>query len=343
MLLKKKIENRNLLVDVLRGIAIIGVLLINFPGSWSYVYPFLRYSDTIGSSFVDVIHSFFLFTAGASILYSLAKYNLSWSHSLAVRMTKRIIVLFGLGVLLNFLGTLTTSTTPFRIMGDLQYIALFYGLATILIVLLKRLRFLIAIIFLLLITYRVLISISFPYPVVLKLIPGTIMVLIGYVTMYMIHKRNNRFLLSLTMVIVGVCGLFLADLWSKILPISRILISGSFIIKVISCSWIIYGCLVFLVDVIKWKKWTYIFKVCGMNALCIYVVASFLDLLFRHIIVWSVPGSRITMSLTQWVYEQFIILLGNNMAASLCYALLFMFLMIAMAFFLYRRQLFIKA
>ena len=51
-------------LDVLRGLTIALMILVNTPGSWEYVYPPLRHSDWNGVKTTDLVFPFFLFIVG---------------------------------------------------------------------------------------------------------------------------------------------------------------------------------------------------------------------------------------------------------------------------------------
>ena len=63
--------NRSLAIDVFRGIAITGMILVNNPGSWSHVYAPLKHAEWHGWTPTDVIFPFFIVIVGISISLSL--------------------------------------------------------------------------------------------------------------------------------------------------------------------------------------------------------------------------------------------------------------------------------
>jgi predicted acyltransferase len=341
MVVEKKIENRNLPLDIIRGIAVFGMLLSDFPGNWSYVCEPLHYSESVGSTFADMLCSFFLFTVGASMFYSLLKYGVVWSKQLVIKILVRTFVLFSIGVALNLLKQITNPVISFQIMGDLQYLAVSYLVASILVLFLKRKHLLILLIVLIMIAHHVLLLQLFSFPFILKFLGYVSVVLTGYVTMSLGHNRRNRFLLALGILIIGLSGLLISSVLNRIYPVSRILMTGSFVTEVVSYAWIIYGFLVFFVEIIKWNKCTYPFKVFGMNALFVYVTANFIDILLRNIPACKAAGYLITP--LEWLYNNiYVMLFGNNVVASMSYAVVFMLLMWLFAFLLYRRKIFIK-
>jgi len=59
-------------MDAFRGLAIAMMVLVNNPGSYSYVYHPLRQSDWQGCTPADFVFPFFLIIVGISIAFSLA-------------------------------------------------------------------------------------------------------------------------------------------------------------------------------------------------------------------------------------------------------------------------------
>jgi predicted acyltransferase len=62
-------------LDVFRGIAIASMILVNNPGSWNYVYPWLDHAEWNGCTPTDLVFPFFLFIVGVAMAFSLSKYT----------------------------------------------------------------------------------------------------------------------------------------------------------------------------------------------------------------------------------------------------------------------------
>ncbi|PYO74059.1 MAG: hypothetical protein DMD67_14280 [Gemmatimonadetes bacterium] len=60
-------------LDAFRGLTIAGMLLVNDPGSWSYVYPPLDHAEWNGWTLTDLIFPFFLFIVGISLTLSFSR------------------------------------------------------------------------------------------------------------------------------------------------------------------------------------------------------------------------------------------------------------------------------
>lgn len=90
---------RLLSIDVLRGLTIIAMLVVNNPGSWADVYPPLRHADWHGLTPTDLVFPFFLFLVGVSLTLSrrLQQSTAAWPWREVLSRTGK---LFGLGLLL---------------------------------------------------------------------------------------------------------------------------------------------------------------------------------------------------------------------------------------------------
>ena len=66
---------RYLSLDVLRGLTVAFMILVNNPGTWKYVYPPLRHAAWTGCTPTDLVFPFFLFCTGAAMAFSFAKFD----------------------------------------------------------------------------------------------------------------------------------------------------------------------------------------------------------------------------------------------------------------------------
>jgi len=133
--LENKLSNRLLSLDVFRGITIMGMILVNNPGSWSYVYPALGHAEWHGVTPTDLIFPFFLFMVGITTAFSLTRRKESGENltKIYLQIIRRTIILFVLGLIL--------ASFPFypfekyiytiRIPGVLQRIAIVYFFTSI--------------------------------------------------------------------------------------------------------------------------------------------------------------------------------------------------------------------
>lgn len=158
-------SSRLLSLDILRGITIAGMILVNNPGSWSSIYKPLGHAQWHGLTPTDLVFPFFMFIMGVSTFMSLRKFNFEPSKKAIWKIIRRTILIFVIGLGLGWFGqfvrglangeTIGVAASHFgtlRILGVLQRLALAYGFAALIAVFVKN-KFIPWIIALLLIGY----------------------------------------------------------------------------------------------------------------------------------------------------------------------------------------------
>jgi predicted acyltransferase len=140
--------DRLLSLDVMRGLTILAMILVNNPGDWGAMYWPLAHADWHGWTPTDLIFPFFLFMVGVAMAYSFAKYTDgagSPTRAVWLRILRRTLVLILLGLALNASGRLLGVPFGFqenwnwdnlRWPGVLQRIALGYFGASLIVLLL---------------------------------------------------------------------------------------------------------------------------------------------------------------------------------------------------------------
>ena len=145
-------DNKRLLsLDILRGITIAGMLLVNNPGTWEYIYRPLDHAEWIGLSPTDLVFPFFVFCMGVSMAFSLKKFNYKPSSGLMWKIVRRTVVLFLIGWAVQWFGHLVRGLCkgdPFveavnnldtlRYLGVFQRLALVYFFGSLCAVLFNR-------------------------------------------------------------------------------------------------------------------------------------------------------------------------------------------------------------
>ena len=131
-------KNRILSVDIFRGLTIALMIVVNTPGSWSYVYAPLRHAEWHGWTPTDLVFPFFLFVSGVSLALSMSRLSDRNTAQLMQKIWKRVALIFLVGLLLNWFPFYHRHFNDLRIFGVLQRIALAYGIGATMILLLKR-------------------------------------------------------------------------------------------------------------------------------------------------------------------------------------------------------------
>ena len=144
---------RYISLDVLRGLTVAMMIVVNNPGSWSHVFPFLRHAEWNGCTPCDLVFPFFLFCVGVSMTFALAKFT-SLSKDSVIKVLKRGGLLYAVGFALTAFPfypaqyemdpALTFGQNwimwleHVRIMGVLARIALCYIVASLLVLWLRQ-------------------------------------------------------------------------------------------------------------------------------------------------------------------------------------------------------------
>lgn len=132
-------------LDVLRGAAVAGMIVVTSPGDWNQAYAPLRHTDWNGWTVTDMIFPSFLFAVGLALAWSFPRRldDPAERRAIWLRIARRVAALIALGLALNYAmeakdglwfddpgaGTLAHVRFP----GVLQRIALCYLLAAALI------------------------------------------------------------------------------------------------------------------------------------------------------------------------------------------------------------------
>lgn len=158
-MIDQKPSSRLLSLDILRGITIAGMIMVNNPGSWNFVYTPLGHAAWNGLTPTDLVFPFFMFIMGISTFISLRKFNFEFNKPTLQKILKRTIVIFLIGLGLGwlslsfrtyhqlsgeesgFLDIFFKSITNFeniRILGVMQRLAITYGATALIAILVKH-------------------------------------------------------------------------------------------------------------------------------------------------------------------------------------------------------------
>ena len=166
-----KTSPRLLSLDVLRGITISGMIMVNNPGSWGKIYTPLEHASWNWLTPTDLVFPFFMFIMGVSMYLSYKKFDFKLTGQTFTKLLRRSVLLFLIGMAIGWfslfcrgLVALRTEDIPLldkilqsansfdhiRILGVLQRLALvsFFGSLIVLSVKPKRIPWLIGFILL---------------------------------------------------------------------------------------------------------------------------------------------------------------------------------------------------
>lgn len=160
-------SKRLLALDILRGITIAGMILVNNPGSWGNIYAPLRHASWNGLTPTDLVFPFFMFIMGVSTFISLRKYDFKPAWPTILKIIRRTVVIFLIGLGVAWLGlflrgmasgaSVLEATLCFdhiRILGVMPRLAICYGAASLIAIFLRH-KYLPAFIVSLLVIYSI--------------------------------------------------------------------------------------------------------------------------------------------------------------------------------------------
>ncbi len=161
--MKKRYES----LDVLRGLTVAFMCIVNNPGTWAHIFPPLRHAGWDGCTPTDLVYPFFIFCMGCAMAFSFSKYEKTTAKAY-LKVLKRGALIFLVGFALNLYPFFPTSlhdeSWSFgqnylywlqhkRIFGVLQRIGMAYAIAGCLALWLKKPRKILAAIAALCVTY----------------------------------------------------------------------------------------------------------------------------------------------------------------------------------------------
>jgi len=355
-------------LDVFRGLTIASMILVNNSGDGVHTYWPLEHAKWNGWTPTDLIFSFFLFIVGVSMVFSFASRTARGQtrNQLLLHVLKRSAIIFALGLFLYAYPRFDVNTA--RIPGVLQRIAVVYLIASALVLFTGRItRGVIAAA--LLIGYWLLLT-RVPVPGVgagVLTLDGN---LVGYIDRSLIYNHlwiAHRFdpegilstLPSIATCLLGVftgewmrstktsieklAGLFAVaaisilggEIWNVWFPINKMIWTSSYVLFTAGLAMFVFGLCYWAVDVRGWKRWSVPFLIFGVNPLGIYFLASFAETaLHRHHIHGESIKNILYDNLFSWISDPYI--------ASLCWSISFVLVFLAVAWLMYRKQIFIR-
>jgi len=367
-----KTTNRYLALDVLRGLTIVAMITVNNPGSWSHIYAPLRHSEWHGCTPTDLVFPFFLFVVGVSMFFSFSKYGNTLNRDSFLRLAKRTLLIFAIGLFLNSFPQWAKDFSKLRILGVLQRIAIVYGIASLIVLSVNKkwLPYISGAILLLYWGILYYFGSADPYSLegnatlpfdtlilgvnhmykgygipfdpegLLSTIPAIVTALLGYMAGAQI-KNTEKQKVPQQLLIGGAIGIIAGLLWGFIFPINKPLWTSSYVLYSAGWASVALAGLIWIIDIKSYKKWTSFFVVFGMNPLFIFALSGLWAITLIRIIRFDNGEGKITNAYN-WIYQQVFVPLAGPLNGSLLFALAHVCVFWALAWILYRKKIFIK-
>ncbi|HTU49131.1 MAG TPA: heparan-alpha-glucosaminide N-acetyltransferase domain-containing protein [Acidobacteriaceae bacterium] len=369
--------NRLVSVDVLRGITIAFMILVN-NGFSNYAFPALEHAEWNGWTPTDLVFPTFLFLVGVTIVFSFeSRLSRGASRSsLLLHTFRRAAILFALGLVVNGFPYFHLETL--RIYGVLQRIAICFLIASILYLLDRRPTSKIVVIVVALFGYWILLR-WVPVPGfgmpgrdiplfdptrnlgayidrhifpgrlyrgvrdpegLLSDIPAVATTLLGMLTAMWLRCKRSPSIKAWGMLAAGILGIILGQVWNLWFPINKNLWTSSYVLFAAGIALVALSICYWAVDIKNWKTgWTYIWLVFGMNAITVYV---FSELLAATLYAIKVHSGTTIISLSAYLFDHCFSGIPSHHLASLAYSITIVAICFIPVAILYRQKIFLK-
>jgi predicted acyltransferase len=367
-----KSTNRLVSLDIFRGLTVAFMIIVNTPGSWDYVYAPLRHAKWHGCTPTDLVFPFFLFIVGVSMWYSMKKYGHEINTGSLVRILRRTLAIFALGLFLAIFPKFARDYSTLRIMGVLQRIALAYFFGSILCLTIKRDYLWIVIAVILLAYWAILgfFGVADPYSLegtiaskvdaailgknhlykgfgipfdpegLLSTLPAIGTVLIGYYVGELLGKNETSSKTVIKLLLFGAASAGLGLLWGLAFPINKPIWTSSYVLYTAGLGMALLAIIYLIADVWKLQKWGMPFLVFGTNALFSYFLAGVWTRMMLYVIKIGSGEEKVTFY--NWFYEKVCVPVAGNMNGSLLFAVLQVLFIWLISFILYRKKIYIR-
>ncbi|EGJ72223.1 putative transmembrane protein [Bacteroides coprosuis DSM 18011] len=359
-----KIEDskRLLSLDVLRGITVAGMILVNNTGSCGYNYTALRHASWDGLNFADLVFPMFMFMMGISTYISLRKYENN-KKTAFYKIFKRTSLLIIIGLFMECIITwieVGLNLSTLRLMGVMQRLGLCYGITALLSLYVPH-KYLLKIALSVLLGYfiiqivgsgfdksaenvigvvdRSVLGVNHIYlqgkqfvdpEGVLSTLPAIAQVMIGFFCGRKILEKREHKQQMLILYRLGSLFLFVGFVFSYVCPINKRLWSPTFVLVTSGVACMALSLLIDTLDIKQKKHWSRFFEVFGANPLILYVVASILAPLLKH------------FNVHQLLFNNILNPLFGAYLGSFMYGFSLLLILWIMGFILFKKRIYIK-
>ena len=357
---------RLLSLDVLRGITVVGMILVNNSGG-KLSYESLKHSAWNGLTLCDLVFPFFLFIMGISTYIALSKFHFQASGSVVRKILKRTFIILCIGWAIHWFDFICDGDFfPFahlRLTGVLPRIALCYCAASFIALYLNH-KYIGWLVGILLAGYALLLCVGNGYapdgtnllavidrnvlgaahlyhksPIDPEGLTSTLSAiahtLIGFCCGKLILAREPLEQKTLKLFVAGFILMACGFVLTEALPLNKRIWSPTFVLVTCGFSVLLLSILLWYIDVTKKCQKTWVFAIFGVNPLFCYVLSEIL-----YILADSLPLQEQNMH--DIIYAGLSGWLGDNAFTSFVYAFLFVGVVWLVGAYLYRKKIYIK-
>jgi predicted acyltransferase len=310
----KASSSRLMCLDVFRGLAVAGMILVDNPGSDERAYWPIKHAVWNGWTPADFIFPSFVFLVGVSMVFSFSArlQRGETRRQILFHALQRSIILIAIGLFVNAMPIIGLDLHTWRIEGVTQRIALCYFAAAVL-VLWSDWRGQVVALIACVVGYWALMRfvpvpglgvpgrdipfmdpdrnlvawldrILFPGRLyngtrdpegIISTIPAVGTVLLGVITGQLLRTNRTMKVKASTMLGAGVAGLIAGEIWNRWFPINKNLWTSSFVLFAGGFSLVVLAFWYWVLEIKRWRgTWTSLPLVFGMNAIVGFVADS---------------------------------------------------------------------
>lgn len=372
-------SKRLLSLDILRGITIAAMVLVNNPGTWEHMYTPLDHAAWNGVTPTDFIFPLFMFIMGVSMCFSLKKYNYNLTIASFTKVLRRGILIFLVGIAIGFFAQLCRNgyidLVNLRFTGVLARLAFCYFIVALIALTLNHKYFPLVII-LILLAYTVLLLVghgfdqtgqnilsrvdqavlgthmyhykptaafNFDPEGFFSNIPGIAHVMIGFLVGKMLMKPLSLQEKMEKLFIFGVGTMIVAYLLQYGCPLNKRVWSPTYVLMTCGAGSALLAMLTWILDVHKTQRWSLLFHTIGVNPLFCFVLGDIYSITFSAL---KLPISKDNGTLynVHSAICHFLLnpIFGEGKFSSLMYSIVILFLVWCVAEILYHKKIYIK-
>ncbi len=366
-------KTRFLSLDILRGITLACMILVNTSGNGDFTYGLLQHAKWHGFTPTDLVFPTFLFMVGVAMRFSFKSFNYNLTPRVRTKIIRRTILLFLINYLIFYFPFTEFSLEKLRILNVLPRIALSYC-AVSFITLSVPSNWLTRINILILLAYWAIMYIfgdsGIPYELssnaVLKLdlfllgpnhlyhgngipfdpegllstLPAISTCLLGYQASMFLEKQRAINKSPLTnLLIYGILLITLALLWDKAFPINKKLWTSSFVLLCAGIDFILIGLLSWWIETKENSFANKFFLVFGTNSILAYAISEVLAIQMSNISITEGNGQ---IGLNDWIYWHIFEPVFGKFNGSLAFAISFVLICWSICYVFYRKKWFLK-
>ncbi len=362
-------KNRLQSLDIFRGITITFMIIVNTAGDGRTTFAALKHAHWDGFTPTDLVFPSFVFITGLSSWFSYKAYNHTLTSDLALKIWKRALIIFLLGVGLYAFPFIGHPLSNWRILGVLQRIALCYGIGSTLCLLLNKNQIIVLSGALLLAYWGILSAfgdlsmagnagqkldlllfgdahlyhgegVAFDPEGLLSTMPSLVTYLIGYLIGSFIGQTADKEKIIKQLSYAGIALIIGGLLWNFGFPINKKLWTSSYVLLAGGLSTLIFTLCYYLIDFKGINNWTGFFKVFGTNAILAYMISELLVICLQLI---TVNKSGKLINGQEAIYQTlFSSWMGENEFASFAFSLAYVFVCWVIVWLFYRKNVFLK-